>query len=85
MTDMVAVANDAVQAQIWIGADDGLPRMVRVSFSTDPIHQSHDVVFSNWKLNGLVDHAEFSTPHVATSPRMEFSRPDAAPASMSRR
>jgi len=38
VTDMVAVANDAVQAQIWIGADDGLPRMVRVSFSTDPIH-----------------------------------------------
>jgi hypothetical protein len=61
VTDMVAVANDDVQAQIWIGVDDGLPRMVRVSFPRDPMHQSHDVVFSNWKLNGLVDHAEFST------------------------
>ena len=78
VTDMVAVANDTVQAQIWIGVDDGLPRMVRVSYPKDPMHQSHDVVFSNWKLNGLVDHAEFSTPHVTTSPRMEFARPDAA-------
>jgi hypothetical protein len=79
VTDMVAVANDDVQAQIWIGVDDGLPRMVRVSYPKDPMHQSHDVVFSNWKLDGLVDHAEFSTPHVTTSPRMEFSRPDAPP------
>ena len=79
VTDMVAVANDDVQAQIWIGVDDGLPRMLRVSYPKDPMHQSHDVQFSNWKLNGLVDHAEFSTPHVATSPRMELSRPDAAP------
>lgn len=77
VTDMVAVANDNVQAQLWIGVDDGLPRMARVSYPKDPMHASYDVEFSNWKLNGLVEHAEFSTPHIQTSPRMEFSRPDA--------
>jgi hypothetical protein len=78
VTDMVAVANDDVQAQLWIGVDDGLPRMARVSYPKDPMRASYDVTFSDWKLNGLVEHAEFSTPHIQTSPRMEFSRPDAA-------
>jgi hypothetical protein len=82
VTDMIAVASDTVQAQLWFGIDDGLLRMVRVAFPKDPLRASYDVVFSNWKLDGLVDPAEFSTPHTATSPRMEFSRPDApAPAS----
>ncbi len=77
VTDMVAVASDTVQAQLWFGIDDGLLRMARVSYPKDPMRASYDIVFSNWKLDGLVDHAEFSTPHTATSPRMEFSRPDA--------
>jgi hypothetical protein len=77
VTDMIAVAKDNVQAQLWIGVDDGLPRMARVLYPRDPMRAGYDVVFSNWKLNGLVEHAEFSTPHVTTSPPMEFSRPDA--------
>ena len=77
VTDMVADANDNVQAQLWIGVDDGLPRMARVAYPKDPMRASYDVTSSDWKLNGLVDHAEFSTPHINTSPRMEFSRPDA--------
>jgi hypothetical protein len=50
VTDMVAVANDNVQAELWIGADDGLPRMARVSYPKDPLRASYDVQFSNWKL-----------------------------------
>src|ERR1700676_2833499 len=35
-TDMVAYANDNVFLQIWIGADDHLPRMLRAVFRDDP-------------------------------------------------
>ena len=35
-TDMVAFANDDVFAQIWIGADDKLPRKLRAVYLDDP-------------------------------------------------
>ena len=36
-TDMVAVASDTLFMQIWIGADDKLPRMMRAVFRGDPL------------------------------------------------
>ena len=35
-TDMVAYANNDVFVQIWIGAEDKLPRMVRAVYRADP-------------------------------------------------
>ena len=35
-TDMVAYANNDVFVQVWIGADDKLPRMVRAVYRADP-------------------------------------------------
>jgi hypothetical protein len=35
-TDMVAVAGDDVQAELWIGATDHLPRSIRVSYRNEP-------------------------------------------------
>lgn len=78
-TDIVAIASDTVQAEIWIGTQDGLPRQIRTIYPKQPGEGRIEVRFSNWQLDGQVPAAEFTTPHAATSPRMPFARPDAAP------
>ncbi len=42
-TDMVAYADDGVFAQIWIGAEDKLPRMVRAVYRNDPAQLRHQL------------------------------------------
>jgi hypothetical protein len=44
-TDMVAVAGQGVQAQLWIGTDDHLPRMVRVVYVNEPARALPDRIF----------------------------------------
>ena len=44
-TDMMAIANDRVFAQVWIGADDKLPRMVRAVYLDDPARLRHQIEF----------------------------------------
>ena len=51
-TDMVAYASDDVFVQMWIGAEDKLPRMARAIFANDPSQLRHQVEFSNWQLGG---------------------------------
>ena len=51
-TDMVAWANDDVFLQIWIGADDKLPRRIRAIYRTDPLDLRHEMELSNWQLDG---------------------------------
>ena len=79
VTNMVAIANDNVQAEIWTGAEDGLPRMFRAIYPKEPGEGRTEVQFSNWHLDAPVAAAGFTTPHVATSPHMPFARPDAPP------
>ena len=50
-TDMVAYANDGVFVQIWIGAEDKLPRMVRAVYRNDPAQLRHQMELSNWQLD----------------------------------
>ncbi len=50
-TEMVAWANPDVFLQIWIGADDKLPRRVRATYSADPLHLRHELDLSNWQLD----------------------------------
>src|SRR5713101_7290250 len=49
-TDMVAVNNNWVFEQLWIGADDKLPRMARAVFHADPVGLRHQIEFSNWQI-----------------------------------
>src|SRR5215467_2881332 len=50
-TDMVAWANNDVHLQMWIGAEDKLPRRIRAMYSADPLALRHEIVFSDWKLD----------------------------------
>ena len=77
ITDMVAVANANVQAEIWIGIDDGLPRMIRAIYPKDPVQSRYEIEFSNWHLNPAMQNADFTSARALKAPRMDFARPDA--------
>ena len=77
ITDMVAIANNNVQAEIWIGVKDGLPRMIRAIYPSDPAKSRYEIQFSNWHLNEPTKDADFMSAQAAKAPRMQFARPDA--------
>ena len=60
-TDMVAIVSDRVFGQIWIGADDKLPRLLRAVYADDPSRLRHQVEFSNWRLDGQIPADAFAS------------------------
>jgi hypothetical protein len=79
-TDMVAVAGDDVAAEVWIGADDHLPRLVRVVYANEPAHAHYETRFSDWKLNQPVPAHAFRSEKAAKATHIEFAPPgDAEP------
>jgi hypothetical protein len=78
-TDMVAWANNDVFLQIWIGADDKLPRRVRAMYRVDPLALRHEVYFSNWQLDPPVTPDTFTSAKAQTAGRMKFAAPAPPP------
>ena len=79
ITDMVAITNGNVQAEVWIGINDGLPRMIRAVYPKDPTQSRYEIQFSNWHLNPVVKDTDFTSTSALHAPRMDFARPDAPP------
>jgi hypothetical protein len=75
-TDIVAIANDKVFAQIWIGAEDKLPRMIRAVYLDDPSRLRHQVEFSNWHIDTPVASDAFASSRAAGASHIQFARPD---------
>jgi hypothetical protein len=75
-TDMVAYANDAVFIQVWIGAEDKLPRMLRAVFASDPTMLRHEMVLSNWQLDPSLPPDTFTSAKAESAKRIAFARPD---------
>jgi len=75
-TDMVAYETHGTFVQIWIGADDKLPRMARAVYRNDPVQLRHGVMFSDWQLNGDIPADVFEWPAVAAAKHIPFARPD---------
>lgn len=78
-TDIVAVAAGRSFQQIWIGADDHLPRRIRAIYAHDPSLLRHDLEFSNWKLDGAVPDGAFTSTAATAAKRIPFARPDPKP------
>jgi hypothetical protein len=78
-TDMVAIANDDVFAQVWIGADDKLPRMVRAVYANDPSRLRHQVELANWRLDGDISAGAFTSARAEAATHIPFARPDPPP------
>src|SRR5215813_13053030 len=75
-TDMVAIVNTWVFEQIWIGADDKLPRKVRATFLADPARLRHEMELSNWQLDPTVPADAFASSSATSATRIAFNRPD---------
>jgi hypothetical protein len=78
-TDIVAYAGDGVFVQMWIGAQDKLPRMARAVFRNDPLRLRHQVEFSSWKLDGAVPAGAFASSRAAGAKGTPFAHPDPGP------
>jgi hypothetical protein len=75
-TDMIAIANDRVFAQIWIGAEDKLPRMIRAVYRDDPARLRHQVAFDNWKLDIPLPANTFTFANPNRAKPIPFARPE---------
>ena len=75
-TDMVGYANNDVFVQIWIGAEDKLPRMLRAVFRKDPARMRHQMELSNWQLDLAVTADAFASANANKATRIQFARPD---------
>jgi hypothetical protein len=76
-TDMLAYESDGTFVQLWIGADDKLPRMARAVYTGDPAQLRHQVEFSDWQLDMTVPPDAFTSQQAASAARIPFARPDA--------
>src|SRR5262245_6767624 len=75
-TDMIAYANDDVFVQMWVGAEDKLPRMLRAVFRADPARMRHQMELSNWQLDLPVSADAFASAKASSAARIKFARPD---------
>jgi len=75
-TDMIAYANNEVFVQIWIGAEDKLPRMLRGVYRSDNAHLRHQLEFSNWQLDIAVPADAFASANAGKANPMPFAHPN---------
>jgi len=75
-TDMVAYANNNVSAQIWIGAEDKLPRMIRAVYRTDLARLRHQLEWSNWQLDPVVPADAFASTSAKSANPIAFAHPN---------
>lgn len=78
-TDMLVWANNEVFLQIWIGAEDKLPRRVRAIFRDDPMRLRHDMELSNWQLGQPFAPDRFTSAKALAAPRISFAAPKLPP------
>jgi hypothetical protein len=74
-TDMIVWANNEVFLQIWLGAEDKLPRRIRAQFRADPKGLRHDLELSNWQLDGPLAAEIFDTAKARAGMPMAFAAP----------
>jgi hypothetical protein len=78
-TDIVAYIDNDVFMQLWIGAEDRLPRMVHAVFLKDPERMRHQLEFSNWQLDVPVPLEAFSSSSTTSAKRIQFAHPHPQP------
>ena len=74
-TDMLVWASNEVFLQIWLGAEDKLPRRIRAQFRADPKGLRHDLELSNWQLDGAIPDQTFSSAKAKAGLPMAFAAP----------
>jgi hypothetical protein len=77
-TDMVAWANKDVFLQIWIGADDKLPRRIRAVYAADPLQLRNELDLSNWQLDSTIAADAFTSQKALAAPHIAMKSPASA-------
>ena len=77
-TDVVALANKNVQAQIWIGATDNLPRLVWLTPTELTGKPRSMMEFSDWKLGVQTSSADFTSAAAASAHKIDMAPPTSA-------
>jgi hypothetical protein len=78
-TNMVAIAGDGLQAELWIGANDHLPRMIRVTYPNEPAHAHYQTDYSDWQLGAPADATAFKSDRASTAAHIGFQPPPLSP------
>jgi len=76
-TDMVAYDSGGVFVEVWIGAEDKLPRMLRAIYVNDPMRLRHRLELTNWQLDPTISADVFGSPKATAAKHIKFARPDA--------
>lgn len=79
VTDIICIANGRIQAQVWLGAEDKLPRMIRMVYFNEPGNYRHTVEFRDWKLDPSIPAGAFTSASALKAKRIKFVAPDAQP------
>jgi len=75
-TDMVAYIDNGVFIQVWIGAEDKLPRVIHAIYLDDPAALRHNLLLSNWKLDPVVPADAFApAANAADAKHIPFAHP----------
>lgn len=74
-TDVVAYESDGVFVQLWVGAEDKLPRRARAIFYDDRLRLRHDVQISDWAVNPDVSGVPFAIKAAEGVATVEFANP----------
>jgi hypothetical protein len=80
-TDIVAYNGDGVFAQMWVGTEDKLPRLIHAIFLDDPNELRHNLMLSDWQLDATVPADVFTSPKIAGAKRIAFAHPHPEPGS----
>jgi hypothetical protein len=79
-TDIVAFAGDGVFVEMWVGAEDKLPRVIHAIYLDDPDQLRHNLILSDWKLDASVSDDFFTSSRASSAKHMEFAHPHPEPA-----
>src|SRR5580704_5428444 len=79
-TDIVAFAGTGIFAEMWVGADDKLPRIIHAIYLDDPDHLRHNLILSDWKLDASVSDDFFTSSNASSAKHMQFAHPSPQPA-----
>lgn len=74
-TEVVAFAGPDAQGQIWIGAQDRLPRQLWVTETNAPGRPRSGVAFGDWRLDAPLDDQTFTATGAAGAAPVPFAKP----------
>ena len=74
-TDMLAYIDKGVFVQIWIGAEDKLPRLLHAIYLDDPERLRHNLILRDWQLDAAVPADTFTSAKAASANPMPFAHP----------